>query len=41
VLKDQKTILGEGVVDPLSRDEPREKPDVTDQLLKLAAVKPY
>jgi len=41
VLKDQKTILGEGVVDPLSRDEPREKPEVTDQLLKLAGVIPY
>lgn len=28
-------------VDPLERDEPREKPEITDQVLRLAGVKAY
>ncbi|CAH0033317.1 unnamed protein product [Clonostachys rhizophaga] len=31
----------DGKVDPLERDEPLEKPVRTDQILKLAGVKPY
>lgn len=30
-----------GETDPLERDEPLEKPVVTEQILKLAGVKPY
>ena len=30
-----------GKLDPLERDEPLEKPVLTDQVLKLAAVKAY
>ena len=31
----------DGVVDPLERDEPLEKPEMTDKLLKLAGVEAY
>jgi hypothetical protein len=30
-----------GNLDPVERDEPLEKPVLTDQILKLAAVKAY
>jgi hypothetical protein len=33
--------LKDGVVDPLNRDEPREKPIITKRLLQLAAVEAY
>ena len=31
----------DGVIDPQNRTEPLEKPELTDQLLRLAAVKAY
>lgn len=31
----------DGKIDPLERDEPLEKPELTDKLLKLAGVKRY
>lgn len=34
-------LLEDGTVDPKSRDEPFEKPELTEQLLKLAGVKAY
>lgn len=30
-----------GIVDPMNRTEPREKPMITDRVLQLAAVKAY
>ncbi|KAH8748904.1 hypothetical protein F5883DRAFT_653025 [Diaporthe sp. PMI_573] len=33
--------LPDGTVDPHNRNEPREKPEMGDRLLKLAGVKPY
>ncbi|EPE04046.1 phytanoyl- dioxygenase [Ophiostoma piceae UAMH 11346] len=36
-----KTFLADGTRDPRDRDEPLEKPEYTDKLLKLAGVKAY
>lgn len=33
--------LRDGVVDPYNRSEPLEKPELNDQILKLAGVKAY
>ncbi|PWY87959.1 phytanoyl-CoA dioxygenase [Aspergillus sclerotioniger CBS 115572] len=41
VIRKTWAILPDGTRDPRDRDEPLELPDVTDQLLKLAGVKPY
>jgi hypothetical protein len=40
-LRGMKAKLADGTVDPRNRDEPLEKPEMTDRLLKLAGVKPY
>ncbi|KAL1889594.1 hypothetical protein Sste5346_008843 [Sporothrix stenoceras] len=40
-LRPVKAYLPDGTLDPRNRDEPREKPEHTDQLLKLAGMKPY
>ena len=40
-LRPLKAHLPDGSLDPLNRDEPLEKPEMTDRLLKLAGVKPY
>lgn len=37
----KKAILEDGTVDPQDTSEPKEKPTKTDNLLKLAGVKPY
>lgn len=34
-------IRDDGTIDPKNRDEPIEKPELTDRLLQLAGVKPY
>lgn len=39
--RDVKTYLEDGTRDPRDRDEPIEKPEMTDKLLKLAGVKKY
>lgn len=40
-IRDEITLLPDGTRDPRDRDEPLEKPEMTDKLLKLAGVKPY
>ncbi|TKA81740.1 hypothetical protein B0A55_01120 [Friedmanniomyces simplex] len=40
-IRRQGPPLRNGVVDALDRSEPREKPEVTDRILQLAAVKAY
>ncbi|KAL3440561.1 hypothetical protein BJX65DRAFT_300404 [Aspergillus insuetus] len=37
----QGKAMKDGKVDPLERDEPLEKPELTDQILRLAGVKAY
>jgi hypothetical protein len=41
VFKKTEALLEDGTVDPRSRAEPREKPVLSDQLLRLAGVKAY
>ena len=36
-----ETLLEDGTRDPRDRDQPREMPEMSDKLLKLAGVKPY
>lgn len=40
-LREEKTLLPDGTRDPRDRDEPLERPIMTDKLLQLAGVKPY
>ena len=40
-IREVKTFLDDGPRDPRDRDEPREKPEMTDKLLRLAGVKRY
>lgn len=40
-LRPLEALLPDGTLDPQNRDKPREEPEMTDQLLKLAGVKPY
>ncbi|KAH8800225.1 hypothetical protein F5884DRAFT_862936 [Xylogone sp. PMI_703] len=40
-IRDPYPYLPNGIIDPRNRTEPREKPEYTDQLLRLAGVKPY
>lgn len=40
-VRDERTLLPDGTRDPKDREEPLEKPEMTDKLLKLAGVKPY
>jgi ectoine hydroxylase-related dioxygenase (phytanoyl-CoA dioxygenase family) len=40
-IREVKTFLEDGTRDPRDRDEPVEKPEMTDKLLKLAGVKRY
>ncbi|KAH8748906.1 phytanoyl-CoA dioxygenase [Hyaloscypha finlandica] len=40
-IREVKTYLEDGTRDPRDRDEPLEKPEMTDKLLKLAGVKRY
>lgn len=40
-IRQQSKAKRDGVVDPQERDEPLEKPELTDRLLQLAAVKAY
>lgn len=37
----RQALLEDGTVDPRSRSEPLQKPELTDQLLKMAGVKAY
>ena len=39
--RETRTLLADGSRDPRDRDGPVEKPELTDQLLRLAAVKEY
>jgi hypothetical protein len=41
VLRKTQSLLDDGTPDPKSREEPLEKPELTDKLLKLAGIKPY
>ncbi|KAH8883310.1 phytanoyl-CoA dioxygenase [Thozetella sp. PMI_491] len=41
VVRPTQVMLPDGTRDPLDRDEPLEKPEMTDRLLKLAGVKSY
>ena len=41
VFRKTTTLLDDGTLDPKSRDEPVEKPELSDKLLKLAGVKAY
>lgn len=40
-LRPLEARLPDGSVDPRNRSEPREKPELTDKLLRLAGMKPY
>lgn len=40
-VRENKTFLPDGTRDPRDRDQPRELPDLSDKLLKLAGVKRY
>lgn len=40
-VRNENTFLPDGTRDPRDRDEPLEKPEFTDKLLKLASVKSY
>ncbi|KAH7007692.1 phytanoyl-CoA dioxygenase [Ilyonectria destructans] len=40
-MRNEKTFLPDGTRDPRDREEPLEKPGMTDKLLRLAGVKPY
>lgn len=40
-LRPLEARLPDGSLDPQNRDKPRDQPEMTDQLLKLAGVKPY
>ncbi|KAJ5898945.1 hypothetical protein N7495_003689 [Penicillium taxi] len=41
VYRKKEALLDDGTVDPRNRSEPLEKPNITDQLLKLAGVVEY
>jgi hypothetical protein len=41
VFKKTDALLDDGTIDPKSRSEPREKPVLSDKLLRLAGVKAY
>jgi ectoine hydroxylase-related dioxygenase (phytanoyl-CoA dioxygenase family) len=41
VFKKTEAKLDDGSIDPRSRDEPREKPELSDKLLRLAGAKAY
>lgn len=41
VLRDKTVYLPDGTPDPRNRSKPLEEPEYTDQLLRLAGVKPY
>jgi ectoine hydroxylase-related dioxygenase (phytanoyl-CoA dioxygenase family) len=41
VFKKTEAMLDDGTVDPKSRDEPQEKPELSDKLLRLAGAKAY
>jgi hypothetical protein len=40
-VRETKTFLEDGTQDPRDRSEPVEKPEMTEQILKLAGMKPY
>ncbi|KAL2817752.1 hypothetical protein BDW59DRAFT_182051 [Aspergillus cavernicola] len=41
VARNYRAILPDGTRDPRDREQPLEKPELTDRLLRLAGVKPY
>jgi len=41
VLRDYEAFLEDGTRDPRNRDQPRDLPEMSDKLLKLAGMKPY
>jgi hypothetical protein len=41
VFREKAAVLDDGTADPRSRDEPKVKPELSDELLRLAGVKAY